>query len=47
MAPHADADSQAPPQYALMPIQIAKGPVSQRIRAPSAMTYLGNKDYLR
>ena len=27
MAPHADADSQAPPpQYTLMPIQIAKGP---------------------
>lgn len=24
-----------------------KGPVSQRIRAPSVMTYLGNKDYLR
>lgn len=48
MAPRADADSQAsPPQYALMPIQIARGPHPNGYGPLSAMTYLSNKDYLR
>lgn len=48
MAPHADADSQAPPpQYTLMPIQIAKDPYLLGYGPLSAMTYLSNKDYLR
>lgn len=47
MAPHADADGQAPPQYTLMPIQIAKGPYPNGYGPLSAMTYLSNKDYLR
>lgn len=47
MAPHADTDSQAPPQYTLMPIQIARGPYPLGYGPLSAMTYLSNKDYLR
>ena len=47
MAPHADADSRHPPQYTLMPIQIARGPYPNGYGPLSAMTYLSNKDYLR
>lgn len=48
MAPHADAGSQAPPpQYTLMPVQIARGPYPNGYGPLSAMTYLSNKDYLR
>ena len=36
-----------PPQYTLMPIQIARGPYPNGYGPLSAMTYLSNKDYLR
>lgn len=47
MAPHADADSQAPPLNTPSPIQIARGPYPNGYGPLSAMTYLSNKDYLR